>query len=190
MTAPELNRMDVRDPKQVVDALFQEWAEPLFRHAYRLTRSRAHADDLVQEAFLCFYIELRRGVEIHSPRGWMLGLVSNRAAKVFRDSRRWEQADGAIDSLQSTTGEEEEDVASADDLLPLLKLLTPRETEVILLRLQAMKYREIAAQLGISAKSVGTLLARALGKLQDGVRKTGTFSADLPGSRYKDAPLQ
>ena len=41
------------------------------------------------------------------------------------------------------------------------------EEEVLLLRLETLKYREIAEQLGISINSVNTLLARALRKLQE-----------------------
>ena len=44
--------------------------------------------------------------------------------------------------------------------------ITRREEEVLLLRLKALKYRRIAAQLGISPNSVKTLLARALRKMQ------------------------
>jgi RNA polymerase sigma factor (sigma-70 family) len=47
-----------------------------------------------------------------------------------------------------------------------MDLLSVREQEVLLLRLESMKYREIAAALGISINSVNTLLARALTKLQ------------------------
>ena len=56
-----------------------------------------------------------------------------------------------------------------DEASRLLALLTPREGEVMLLRMQAMKYREIAAHLGISPNSVSTLLSRALRKLQKAV---------------------
>ena len=49
----------------------------------------------------------------------------------------------------------------------LLSVLSPREEEVLLLRLEALKYREIADQLGISMNSVNALLARALRKLQE-----------------------
>src|SRR6185312_7297835 len=49
---------------------------------------------------------------------------------------------------------------------PGLDLLSAREEEVLLLRLQSLKYREIAERLGIGSKSVCTLLARALKKLQ------------------------
>ena len=46
-------------------------------------------------------------------------------------------------------------------------MLSPREEEVLLLKLEALKYREIAAQLGISMNSANTLLARALRKLKE-----------------------
>jgi len=47
-----------------------------------------------------------------------------------------------------------------------LSVLSVREEEVVLLRLQSFKYREIAEKLGIGSKSVCTLLARAVKKLQ------------------------
>ena len=47
-----------------------------------------------------------------------------------------------------------------------LSRLAPREREVILLRAQGLKYREIAAQLGISSNSVGKLLFRAVRKMR------------------------
>jgi RNA polymerase sigma factor (sigma-70 family) len=45
-------------------------------------------------------------------------------------------------------------------------VLSRREEEVLLLRLDAMKYREIADQLGISMSFVNTILARVLQKLK------------------------
>ena len=64
--------------------------------------------------------------------------------------------------------EEETDAGEGAPLL--LAVLSPREEEVVLLRLQSMKYREIADQLGIGTKSVCTLLARAIRKLQGASR--------------------
>ena len=42
-------------------------------------------------------------------------------------------------------------VSSFADICNLLSVLSPREEEVLLLRLEALKCREIAEQLGISA---------------------------------------
>jgi len=59
------------------------------------------------------------------------------------------------------------EIPGRTDVRNLLSVLSPREEEVLLLRLETLKYREIAEQLGISINSVNTLLARALRKLQE-----------------------
>lgn len=56
------------------------------------------------------------------------------------------------------------------DIRGLLWLLTPRERDVILLRMQSLKYQDIAVQLEVSAKTVAALLARARRKLQHAVQ--------------------
>jgi RNA polymerase sigma-70 factor (ECF subfamily) len=179
------------DPDQIICSLFQEWAESLFRYAFRLTRSPETADDLVQEAFLSLYLELRRGREMTNPRAWMIGLISHKAAKVYRDLRRWAADQSAMDSLAAPDNRPEPrwDVGG-DELTPLLKLLSAREAEVVLLRLQSLKYREIADQLSISHKSVATLLARALAKMQHGAARPKASREDLVDWRHDDASLQ
>jgi DNA-directed RNA polymerase specialized sigma24 family protein len=47
--------------------------------------------------------------------------------------------------------------------------------EVLLLRAEALTYREIGNELGIAATSVGTLLARALKKLQTSTAVAGSM---------------
>jgi RNA polymerase sigma-70 factor (ECF subfamily) len=64
-------------------------------------------------------------------------------------------------------GETVTELSRLADIRSLLSVLSPREEEVLLLRLEALKYREIAEQLGISMNSVNTLLARSLRKLQE-----------------------
>lgn len=161
-------------PDQIVCALFEEHGVSLYRFAFRLTRSAETADDLVQEAFLALYTEFRRGRELENPRAWMLGLISNQAARSHREARRWVGSPELLDTIpgRSGNGRSGWDVAE-DELLPLLDLLSAREAEVILLRLQSLKYREIADALGISHKSVATLLARAVQKMQQGAEERG-----------------
>jgi RNA polymerase sigma-70 factor (ECF subfamily) len=152
----------------VVDALFQEWASPLLRYAYGLTRSQSAAEDLVQEAFLLLYCELRKGTEIRNARGWLLGVVSKKAARLRRDAKRWSHDQIALETATAPNSQPDtfESEPTRDDVLASLGVLTVRESEVLLLRLQSLKYREIAEQLGISAKSVATLLARAVTKVR------------------------
>lgn len=178
-------------PDQLICSFFEEWAESLYRYAYRLTRCANTADDLVQEAFLSLYLELRRGREMTNPRAWMLGLISHQAAKTYRDGRRWSADPEAVLAVAAPEPEETRrwDV-SEDELAPLLERLSTREAEVVLLRLQSLKYREIADQLGISPKSVATLLARALAKMQQDAGQARLSRSGLLDWRHDDAALQ
>jgi RNA polymerase sigma factor (sigma-70 family) len=71
----------------------------------------------------------------------------------------------SLDELE-IAGDAVNELSSIVDIRNFLSVLSPREEEVLLLRLEALKYREIAEQLGISMNSVNSLLARALRKLQ------------------------
>jgi len=169
-----------QNPDQIICSLFHEWGEYLFRYAFRLTHSPETSDDLVQEAFLSLYVELQRGREMTNPRAWMIGLISHKAARVYRELRRWTTDQQPVDSLAAPEhGPPSHWDASEDELSPLLQRLSAREAEVVLLRLQSLKYREIAEQLGISHKSVATLLARALGKMQQGAEQVKVARAQI-----------
>jgi RNA polymerase sigma-70 factor (ECF subfamily) len=151
--------MDRDEASGQMSLLFDSWYPSLVRYAWRATGDFGLAEDVVQEAFMALYRELRRGTEIHSPKAWALCVVRRQIGKTAR-SRMWESLD-AVQTLPAP-----EPGVEADSVTELLAVLTPREEEVLLLRLSAMKYREIGAQLGISPNSVNTLLARAIRKLQ------------------------
>jgi len=165
--------MDQETATRVVNDLFDSLGTFLFRYAFRRTGSHEVAHDLVQEAFLALYRDLRTGKQIQDPKLWTIAIVRNQIRKQARTNRR------RLEDLVST---EILDLYPAplpycgepEDRPPVsLSVLTPREEEVVLLRLQSLKYREIAAQLGIGAKSVCTLLTRA-------IRKLRSVSAPLP----------
>ena len=56
---------------------------------------------------------------------------------------------------------------------------------MLLLRLESIKYREVADQLGISMNSVNTLLARALRKLQQAMARK-TVEGSVKGHEKKN----
>jgi RNA polymerase sigma factor, sigma-70 family len=160
--------MDRDDAARLVNELFETLSPFLMRYATRRTKSAQTAEDLVQEAFMALYRDLRNGKHIDNPRAWTIGAVRNQVRKFSRAIRLHGEdllSPEAFDLMPAQTGMIDE--AESLDFGPeWLRVLTPREEEVILLRLQSMKYREIGQQLGISSKSVCTLLARAIRKLQ------------------------
>lgn len=175
--------MDATEATRFIEGLIEAWGPSLARQAYRMTGDREVSEDLVQEAFLALYQELRKGVRIGNPRAWTLTVVRNQAAKRHRrPARRWEQLEpgDVLDRIEAQAAPAE---AGFDDLMELIGVLTSREQEVLLLRLDCLKYREIADCLGIDESSVSTHLARAVRKLQAEVKAR---EAGLPVRKRED----
>lgn len=169
-----------RTPAEVsaaIDAIFTEWFPQLVRYAYRSTGDFALAEDVAQSAFLALYRAWMRGDPIEHPKAWLLCVVRR---EVIRHAERDWEGDPLDEDGQpggAAAGEPPEALAF-DELLRHFGVLTRREEEVLLLRLQSMKYREIASQLGLSVPSVGTLLARAVRKLKKALTaRTGGIAA-------------
>lgn len=158
--------MDRTKANFVVHEVFDAWAPSLVRHAHRLTGDRTTADDLVQEAFLALYTELRAGKSIDNPRAWTLTVVRHYAARYHRDKARRGEELQPPETFDSLAYPQHPPDGAAQELAGLLSVLTEREEEVVLLRLDCLRYREIAEQLGINGKTVATLLARGLRKLR------------------------
>jgi RNA polymerase sigma-70 factor (ECF subfamily) len=161
--------MNQEDANRTVNHLFEFWGPFLVRYAVHMTRSFEVADDLVQEVFLALYRDLRAGKRIEDPKAWTFGAVRNQVRKHAREMRRQAEElepSEALDRIPAAPCWPDV-AADFDDAAPLgLSVLSVREEEVVLLRLQSFKYREIAEKLGIGSKSVCTLLARAVKKLQ------------------------
>lgn len=155
---------------QIIDELFGSWGPALLRCALRRLESRPAAEDVVQEAFMALYRELRRGTLIQNPKAWTMGVVRRQCARHIRELARHGEEAVPIETLEMWGGTDDalEPARSfVEQIAGLAAGLSGREEEVLLLRLQSLKYREIASQLGISPKSVATHLARALRKLEN-----------------------
>ncbi len=184
--------MNQEDATRTVNGLFESWGPFLARYAVRMTRSFEVADDVVQEVFLALYRDLRAGKRIDDPKAWTLGAARNQVRKYARYLRRRAEELEPSDALDLMPARPRwPDVAADfDDAAPLeLSILSVREEEVLLLRLQSLKYREIAGQLGIGTKSVCTLLARAVRKLQIASRsvRNGELAPRRSPSEVPDA---
>ena len=149
------------------DALFQEHYPRMVGMLARLTGDRAHAEEIAADVFCKL---ARRPALFQSRDGltaWAWRAATNAGLDALRlDSRRrrWEQAAGA-ESLRVS-----EPAGALDEMLrderctrvrTVLAALKPRDAQLLLLRANGLAYRELAQTLGIEARSVGTLLARA-----------------------------
>ena len=133
----------------------------LVRYALRTTANYELAEDMVQETFMQLYQALRAGKNIEHPKAWTICVLRRTMSRQMPDPTLY----APLDELE-IVGDSMNELSSIVDIRNFLSVLSPREEEVLLLRLEALKYREIAEQLGIGMNSVNTLLARALRKLQ------------------------
>jgi RNA polymerase sigma-70 factor (ECF subfamily) len=161
---------------RLVGSMFSQWYPSLVRYAWKATGSVDLAEDLVQEVFMRLYRELRNGKTIHEPKSWTLCVLRHEIGKEKRGQQKRQAVEDM--NLEELPGPVQPDFVGieTDELTDLLAVLSRREEEVVLLRLASLKYREIAARLGISANAVNTLLARALRKLQKAVTRKANDS--------------
>ena len=174
--------MELNEASLLVTQLFNSDYSILVRYAVQATRDLEMAEDVVQEAMMLLYKELRIGKSIDNPKAWMFCVVRrliSKRARLQRSQGLHEPLSMLDESLASPVNVPESH--GPDDVSRLLSVLTPREHEVVLLRMTALKYREIADRLGISSKSVNTFLTRALRKLQ---RAAKAGSTSETGSKY------
>jgi RNA polymerase sigma factor (sigma-70 family) len=160
------------DASDLVTTLYDRWYMSLVRYALRSTENYEVAEDLAQDTFIQLYQALRAGKNIEHPKAWTLCVLRRAMNRQMKDRTRFEQLEEA--EIAGETLTDMPGFFGPVDILTLLSVLSPREEEVLLLRLEAMKYREIADQLGISMNSVNTLLARALRKLQEALSRRRT----------------
>jgi RNA polymerase sigma-70 factor (ECF subfamily) len=160
--------MNEQQALDVVNRLYESWYSTMVRYATRACGRADTAKECVQEAFLLLYQRIRYGEEIDNPKAWTFAVVRRRACMEIRRESVLDSIDQSSELLESLAAPEPAffDADWEHEADRLFAVLSQREEEVVLLRLQALKYREIAEQLGIATQTVSALLVRALKKLR------------------------
>ncbi|MGH8686588.1 MAG: sigma-70 family RNA polymerase sigma factor [Burkholderiales bacterium] len=130
-------------------------AAELYRYAYWLTRDRARAEDVVQEALLRGWRAFPRLREPEAARAWLFSIVRN-------EFRRAVGADPREQSLEGVDIPDERSDAAGLELRDALRALPPAYGEPLALQvLGGFSGAEIADLLGTTEGAVMTRLTRA-----------------------------
>jgi RNA polymerase sigma-70 factor, ECF subfamily len=150
-----------------VNELVRLHAAALSRYAATLARDNYLVQDAVQEAFLRYFIARTSGQQMENPRAWLFRVVRNYLHDCNRKSGNMpasalEEAVNLADVRQDVEAgyQQNECFQSA------ISILSPREKECVLLRLEGFGYNEIAQILRIRPGTVAALLARGLKKFR------------------------
>ena len=161
-----------RGPADEVLELFDECRGGVERYARSFGIGPSDAEDVVQETFLALYRHLLRHGDRSNLRGWVFRVARNLALK-RRAGRRWSApivsaAAVVQDRIDPASNPEERMVAGQrqSHLQAVVRALPDRDRQCLQLRAEGLRYREIAAVLGVSVGTVASSLARTVARVR------------------------
>lgn len=145
-------------------ALFGQLRSPLLRYVRSLGVAAHDAEEVLQDVFLSLVQHVRGGKPRSNLPGWVFRVGRNLALRT-RMRRTW--AAEVEDRLDPGETPEEAAVRRQRQrrLEAVLRALPERDRQCLELRFQGMRYREIAATLGMSLGGVALSLERSLKRL-------------------------
>ena len=198
--------MDLRDPQQLRQ-VYEANSKGLYNLAYRLVGDRQWAEDILQETFVRAYTRadtFKAGGKVST---WMYRICMNLAYDHLR-ARRYRAMASLDVPMSNSSGSESatwsatlasripdasirvEEKDTEDCIRSLIDELPERERTVVLLRqYHGMTFKDIAAVLGLTSRTVQNCLRRAKQKLYFGLREAGLAPADAGPSYGADAEI-
>jgi RNA polymerase sigma-70 factor, ECF subfamily len=151
---------------------FDEFRGPLLRYCLSLGIPVQDGEEVVQEVFLSLFRHLQLGRSRSNLRGWIFRVAHNLALKQRtanqRTRDRIETSETLAEDHRDPAPGPEEHLSMAQRrrrLLAVVEALPEADRSCLALRAEGLRYREIAAVLGISLGSVSASLTRALARL-------------------------
>lgn len=157
-------------PADAIDRLVDRYERPLLAYASRMLGGDwQSAQDAVQETFLRLCREDRHKIESRVA-AWLFSVCRTRVIDMQRTNHTT-PIDASQVTVADPTPDASEVACDAEEKVHLDQLvdkLSPRQQEVLRLRLQAgLSYREIAEVTGLSVGNVGFHLHQAVRNLRD-----------------------
>jgi RNA polymerase sigma-70 factor (ECF subfamily) len=170
----ELMQLVRRGDPQAFEVVYERHAGAAFSLAYRITGTRAAAEDVTQEAFLNVW---RSGARYDRARGsvrtWMLGIIHNRAIDALRRASVHDRRRGGDDTTaERMEARERTDVEAArrveaQAIRAALDTLPADQVKVIeLAYFGGFTHTEIADMLGLPVGTVKGRMRLALQKMR------------------------
>lgn len=147
------------------EALFYRHYDRVYGLLFRLVGNRGEAEDLTQEVFLKLYQRHFAGDREHNVSAWLYRVATNMGYNAIRGRRRrWQRNTQLVPDPSEEPATPAEKVAQQETQATVrtaLACLSPRDSQLLLLRQMGLTYDELAAACEVAPTSVGTLLRRA-----------------------------
>jgi RNA polymerase sigma factor (sigma-70 family) len=155
-------------------ALYEQYANQVFRYCLHQLGSREEAEDAVQSTFLNAFRGIKRGVVPELEAAWLFKIAHNvclsRRRSTWRRGRIESPADfELIEELTPAPARRGDELIGLQDVLE--RLPDTQRRAILLREWQGLSYREIAAELELSQAAVETLIFRARRSLASGLEQ-------------------
>jgi RNA polymerase sigma-70 factor (ECF subfamily) len=148
--------------------IYYRYYPELVRYGRQLNVNKVDIDDLVQETFMKYHIELSKDVVIENTRAWLYKVLLNQLitrnnSKSLHESKikHYRKQNGDNNPIESIEKKERDAL-----VFQVLDRLPDKEKNLLLLYHHGLKYREIAEVLDMNPNSVGKLLVRSIARLK------------------------
>lgn len=150
--------------------VYRKHYDELRRFGRQLNISDEKCKDLIQEAYLRYYLELKKDIVFENPRAWLYKVFLN-LFKTYINLSKHEQINSELPlGYEEPSGDLHEEYTKNEKEFIVFKMinqLTNREKEILLLYHKGFSYSEMSEIMGINPNSVGTTLVRAIERLKE-----------------------
>lgn len=169
--------MDQRDLiHREILGLYDRYAPGLYQYVLDATGNRETAEEAVQEIFFRYFLERIQTGRILHRRSWLFRTMRQYLETKPAEAPGRERPRDVADWRQHP-----ESAVQQKEIDRELLRLAPRELACVRLRIEGMRYEEIASALNIRPGTVGALLARAMTKLRRAFGRPAPEGSQYPG---------
>ncbi len=178
LTANKLERKIAQDTGSSFEAIFNEHWPRVYGVIFRLVGEGAEAEDLALDTF--WRLHRRPPGDLSNLGGWLYRVATNLGLNALRARKRrvrYEEEAGKMRLDYGTASDPAVEVERSEErrrVRQVLAKLKPRSAKLLVLRYSGLSYEEIAATLGLSPSSVGTMLVRAEREFEKRYQQEGT----------------
>jgi RNA polymerase sigma-70 factor (family 1) len=158
--------------QRAFNSLFEQNQQYIFSVAMKLTHSRPHAKEVVQDVFLKIWTKRDELAEIDNFGAYLNRIARNQSIdalrKIAREAlRKVELKEEQLELGEDTTTQTLDYQETGRMIAQALEALPPQQRKVYqLCHEQGLKYEEAAQELGLSAGTVHTHMKAALGNIR------------------------
>lgn len=158
--------MNAKKKEKLYIELYKQYNKDMFCYALKLTKSKAEAEDVIQESLLRAWNGLDKLKDVNSAKYWLLTIVKREFLRKINESKKMalDDIDNHQDKIHSNINLDTE--MEMNDVMKVVLMLEDEYKDVLILQgVYGYKIKEISKILKINENTVSTRGFRARKKL-------------------------